>query len=261
MGGEFLNYCSSTIDDQTAARSHAMSEPAAAAIIMGSETELVRIRGAQLCLIDGEESVLMQKGDFCLRLLKQEHSPLAAIVAAVGEVQWPVGKDAPVLKVWNRRYTFALPGLVYGLIFPAETTPLEVLQQLEAVMDRYCTFEVHREIAIAGKQTIHLAGCIRVNPLVMYADLECLKQFFSCWLLYAGCEHKKFSEKAIGADLVLKPTSGFVGCDRSSAAAAAAFRDQWRRWWRGESRYERRVLDSSGARCGNNQCKDCTANL
>jgi hypothetical protein len=185
----------------------------------------VRIRGAQLCLIDGEESVLMQKGDFCLRLLKQEHSPLAAIVAAVGEVQWPVGKDAPVLKVWNRRYTFALPGLVYGLIFPAETTPLEVLQQLEAVMDRYCTFEVHREIAIAG------------------------------------CEHKKFSEKAIGADLVLKPTSGFVGCDRSSAAAAAAFRDQWRRWWRGESRYERRVLDSSGARCGNNQCKDCTANL
>lgn len=94
----------------------------------------------------------MQKGDFCLRLLKQEHSPLAAIVAAVGEVQWPVGKDAPVLKVWNRRYTFALPGLVYGLIFPAETTPLEVLQQLEAVMDRYCTFEVHREIAIAAAQ-------------------------------------------------------------------------------------------------------------
>lgn len=147
-----MNYCSSTIDDQTVARSHAMSEPAAAAIIMGSETELVRIRGAQLCLIDGEESVLMQKGDFCLRLLKQEHSPLAAIVAAVGEVQWPVGKDAPVLKVWNRRYTFALPGLVYGLIFPAETTPLEVLQQLEAVMDRYCTFEVHREIAIAAAQ-------------------------------------------------------------------------------------------------------------
>lgn len=94
----------------------------------------------------------MQKGDFCLRLLKQEHSPLAAIVAAVGEVQWPVGKDAPVLKVWNRRYTFALPGLVYGLIFPAQTTPLEVLQQLEAVMDRYCTFEVHREIAIAAAQ-------------------------------------------------------------------------------------------------------------
>jgi hypothetical protein len=236
-----------------------MSEPAAAAIIMGSETELVRIRGAQLCLIDGEESVLMQKGDFCLRLLKQEHSPLAAIVAAVGEVQWPVGKDAPVLKVWNRHYTFALPGLVYGLIFPAETTPLEVLQQLEAVMDRYCTFEVHREIAIAGKQTIYLAGRIRFNPLVMYADHAGNSLFL------AGCcmqvVNTKSSQKTQSVQIwFLKPTSGFVGCDRSSAAAAG-FRDQRRRWWRGESRYERRVLDSSGARCGNNQCKDCTANL
>jgi hypothetical protein len=94
--------------------------------------------------------------------------------------------------------------LVYGLIFPAETTPLEVQQQLEAVMDRYCTFEVHGEIAIAGKETLYLAGRIRVNPLVMYADLECRKQFVSCWLFYAGCEYKKFSESPICADLVLE---------------------------------------------------------
>ncbi|KAH9574248.1 hypothetical protein CY35_01G046900 [Sphagnum magellanicum] len=112
---------------------------------MGSETELVKIAGAQLCLIDGEESVLMQCGDFSLRLLKQAHSPLAAVVAAVGEVQWPVGKDAPVLKVWNRRYTFALPGLVYGILFPNDT-PEHVIEQLEGVMDRFCTFEVHQEM-------------------------------------------------------------------------------------------------------------------
>ncbi|CAM6045078.1 unnamed protein product [Sphagnum compactum] len=121
---------------------------------MGSETEMVKISGAQLFLIDREESVLMQKGDFSLRLVKQEHSPLAAIVAAVGEVQWPIGKDAPALKVWNRHYTFALPGLmVYGLLFPAET-PVEVLQQLEAVMNHYCTFEVHQEIAAAAQHQI-----------------------------------------------------------------------------------------------------------
>lgn len=121
---------------------------------MGSETEMVKISGAQLFLIDREESVLMQKGDFSLRLVKQEHSPLAAIVAAVGEVQWPIGKDAPALKVWNRHYTFALPGLmVYGLLFPAET-PVEVLQQLEAVMNHYCTFAVHQEIAAAAQHQI-----------------------------------------------------------------------------------------------------------
>ncbi|CAK9208026.1 unnamed protein product [Sphagnum troendelagicum] len=122
----------------------------------GSEVELVkRIRGAQLFLVDGEESVLMQCGDFSIRLLKQAHpSPLAAVVASVGQVQWPVGKDAPILKVWNRRYTFALPGLVYGLLFPEIETPAIVLQQLESVMDQYCTFQIHQEIAYAAQRQI-----------------------------------------------------------------------------------------------------------
>lgn len=116
---------------------------------MGSQTVLVSISGAQLFLIDGEESVLMQSGEFSLKLLKQTHSPLAVVVANVGEVQWPVGKDAPVLKLWNRRYTFALPGLVYGLIFP-DSASLEVMQRLEVVLDQYCTFEIHQEIANSG---------------------------------------------------------------------------------------------------------------
>ncbi|CAK9207889.1 unnamed protein product [Sphagnum troendelagicum] len=122
----------------------------------GSEVELVkRIRGAQLFLVDGEESVLMQCGDFSIRLLKQAHpSPLAAVVASVGQVQWPVGKDAPILKVWNRRYTFALPGLVYGLLFPEIGTPAIVLQQLESVLDQYCTFQIHQEIAYAAQRQI-----------------------------------------------------------------------------------------------------------
>lgn len=116
---------------------------------MGIQTEMIRIPGAQLCLIDGEESVHMQSGDFALSLLKQTHSPLAVVVANVGEVQWPVGKDAPVLKVWTRRYTFALPGLVYGLILP-DTTSNIVLQQLENILARYCAFQIHHEIANSG---------------------------------------------------------------------------------------------------------------
>ncbi|XP_024375084.1 senescence/dehydration-associated protein At4g35985, chloroplastic [Physcomitrium patens] len=113
---------------------------------MGSQRELINIRGAQLYLIDGEETVIMQSGDFSLKLLKQTHSPLAVVVANVGEVQWPVGKDAPALKVFHRRYTFALPGLVYGMILP-ESTSAEILQQLEIILAEYSTFETHHEIA------------------------------------------------------------------------------------------------------------------
>ncbi|CAM6018668.1 unnamed protein product [Sphagnum balticum] len=129
---------------------------------MGSEVELVkRVSGAQLFLVDVEESVLMQCGEFSLRLLKQTHSPLAAVVASVGEVQWPVGKDAPILKVWNRRYTFALPGLVYGLSFP-DSTPPAVLQQLESVMDQYCTFEIH-QVAAHEQQNMNIATNVKIG--------------------------------------------------------------------------------------------------
>lgn len=115
---------------------------------MGSQRELINFSGARLYLIDGEESVLMTSGEFSLKLLKQTYSPLAVVVASVGEVQWPVGKDAPALKVWNRRYTFALPGLVYGLILP-DTTPFSTLHHLETILAEYTTFETHHEIANA----------------------------------------------------------------------------------------------------------------
>ncbi|KAJ7516338.1 hypothetical protein O6H91_22G054500 [Diphasiastrum complanatum] len=118
----------------------------------GFETELLKVRGAQLYLIDEEESVLMQAGDFSLILVKQGHSPLAAVAALVGDVEWPVGKDSPVLKIANRCYTFALPGLNYGLVL-SETTPLETSQYLESLMMQYSTFEARPEVSaeiIAG---------------------------------------------------------------------------------------------------------------
>ena len=136
MGGESYSSSSSSLDSVDSA--------------MGSQRELINMRGAQLYLIDGEESVLMTSGEFSLKFLKQTHSPLAVVVANVVEVQWPIGKDAPILKVWNRRYTFALPGLVYGMILP-DSTPTDVLQHFEAILSEYSTFETHHEIANAGR--------------------------------------------------------------------------------------------------------------
>jgi hypothetical protein len=70
MGGEFSG--SSSVDPSESK--------------MGSQRELIHLRGAQLYLIDGEESVLMQSGEFSLKLLKQTYSPLAVVVANVSEV-------------------------------------------------------------------------------------------------------------------------------------------------------------------------------
>lgn len=113
----------------------------------GSENELLRIRGAQLCLIDGEESVIIQSGDFAFHVIKQSQSPLAAVVGLVGDFQWPVGKDSPVIKVGTKKYSFALSRLpVYGLVLPGNT-PVEAEQSLEGLLQQYSTFETHPEVS------------------------------------------------------------------------------------------------------------------
>ncbi|CAM6086983.1 unnamed protein product [Calypogeia fissa] len=115
----------------------------------GTESELVRIGGAQLYLLDEVESVRMGTGFFALIMIVHANTHLAALVAQVAEFQWPIGKDAPVLKIANLRYTFAMPGLVYGLILPDNTT-LEQVQRFESYLRQYCTFEIRPEIAKAA---------------------------------------------------------------------------------------------------------------
>lgn len=129
------------------------SDAAAAADAMGSQVELVRIRGTDLFLIDGEESVLMQSGDLVLVLQKQQRTPLAACVAMVGEVEWPVGKDAPVLRLADGRYSFALPGFAYGMVLP-EGVPPELVRHLEQLLRVYATFEDEEPTGFASTASL-----------------------------------------------------------------------------------------------------------
>lgn len=109
------------------------------------ERELFRREGAELYLIvEGEgESVMMQKGEFVLLLVKHACSPLAAVVAMVGDMQWPVGKDSLVLKGKENRYSFSLPAsLTFALAFipPAAPDRLHHLQRLDCLLHQYSTF-------------------------------------------------------------------------------------------------------------------------
>lgn len=121
------------------------------------ETDLFRSQGAKLFLIDGEESVLLQMGDFALFLVKHARSPLAAVVAMVNDVQWPVGKDSPVIRVGDRSFTYALPGLMYGLVL-AEHTDAADVQKLEVLLREYATFEVHSDVTTAAIRSSGLEG-------------------------------------------------------------------------------------------------------
>ncbi|CAM6109295.1 unnamed protein product [Calypogeia fissa] len=122
----------------------------------GTESELLRIGGAQLYLLDEVESVRMGTGDFALIMMVQANTRLATLVAQVAEFQWPIGKDAPVLQIANLRYTFAMPGLLYGLILP-DSTALDLVQRFESYLRHYCTFEIRPEVAeVAGVSDLRL---------------------------------------------------------------------------------------------------------
>ncbi|MCO5552193.1 hypothetical protein L7F22_005705 [Adiantum nelumboides] len=107
---------------------------------MGAECELFRKGGAQLFLVDGDESALLQRGEFTLLLVKHSRSPLAAIVAMVGDMQWPVGKDSIVSKLGNTGFSFSNLPARLRFALSLEHLDLAEMQKLELLFQEYATF-------------------------------------------------------------------------------------------------------------------------
>ncbi|XP_002992672.2 senescence/dehydration-associated protein At4g35985, chloroplastic [Selaginella moellendorffii] len=73
---------------------------------------LVTLPNAKVYLMDhdqaGSESVLLASGDLSVIRIVQNGSVVAAIVKLGDELQWPLAKDAPVLKLSESHYIFSL---------------------------------------------------------------------------------------------------------------------------------------------------------
>lgn len=109
-----------------------------------TETELVRIFAAELSVMGGDRSVVMRTGEFVVLVVTQPLSPLSVAICMVGDHQWPVAKDCPVLRVGLRSFSFALPGFLYGLAFP-ESCSEEELKRVQGILMRFCAYENHSE--------------------------------------------------------------------------------------------------------------------
>ncbi|XP_043697791.1 uncharacterized protein LOC122648642 [Telopea speciosissima] len=111
----------------------------------GSETELLKIENAVLSLIgyNGFPSAgVIRTGEFSLKVTIQSISSILIALCMVGDVQWPITKDAPVLRVGWRSFAFAMPGLIYGLQF-AENCCQEQLLILSWLFKEFAHFEDH----------------------------------------------------------------------------------------------------------------------
>ena len=87
---------------------------------------LLGIPGCKVDLMDEGEAVELSSGEFMLIKLSDENVSLATIVKVGEDVQWPLTKDEPVVKVDAFHYLFSLPmndgdPLSYGVTFSQQS--------------------------------------------------------------------------------------------------------------------------------------------
>ncbi|KAG7547466.1 Senescence/spartin-associated [Arabidopsis suecica] len=74
-----------------------------------SDEVLLQIHGCRAHLINGSEAVELAAGDFELVQVLDNNVALAMVVRIGRDLQWPVIKDEPVVKLDSRDYLFTLP--------------------------------------------------------------------------------------------------------------------------------------------------------
>ncbi|KAJ6817037.1 senescence/dehydration-associated protein-like isoform X1, chloroplastic [Iris pallida] len=99
------------------------------------EDVLLRIPGASVFLTGDGEVVELAKGDLSILRITDEDVPLATVVKVGTNLQWPLTKDEPVIKLDKVHYLFTLPDndgsfLNYCVTFAAGSNYLDNLDLL-----------------------------------------------------------------------------------------------------------------------------------
>ncbi|GMN33592.1 hypothetical protein TIFTF001_004252 [Ficus carica] len=111
----------------------------------GNLRELFNFHCAMVILMDydeGKTARFVRTGGFAVNLLVQatQYCSLLMCVCVLGELQWPLTRDAPVIRLGLRTFVFAISGLLYGLQFPP-TCCTDVLDTLERVFLKFGHYE------------------------------------------------------------------------------------------------------------------------
>lgn len=106
-----------------------------------NEEILITIPGATLHLMEEGETTELAKGELAIVRLTQENVVLATLVKIGTDLQWPLTKDEPVIKVDQLHYLFSLPSddgnfLNFGASFSEPNSRLAMLDSF--LMENSC---------------------------------------------------------------------------------------------------------------------------
>ena len=134
------------------------SSTADAEMTQATEEVLVSLRGAQVHLVDDQESPLLGQGDFAVVLIEEAGNGIVTFVRVGENLRWPLTKDEPAVKLDDSHYFFTIrvprpidemdtetarcPSqevISYGVTFLAAGQE-EHLRELDTVLNQYSQF-------------------------------------------------------------------------------------------------------------------------
>ncbi|CAO2822907.1 unnamed protein product [Amaranthus hypochondriacus] len=89
---------------------------------------LLRIQGCVVHLMEEGETIELGRGDFSIYMLSDRNVSIATIIKVSNNLQWPLTKDEPIVKLDAFHYLFTLPmkegdHLNYGVTFSQRSDP------------------------------------------------------------------------------------------------------------------------------------------
>ncbi|XP_057971177.1 uncharacterized protein LOC131159947 isoform X1 [Malania oleifera] len=121
----------------------------------GSLTELARVEDAAFILLNYDEGYtirVVRVGDFAIRMVMRSRDSKSIVLITTCMVEglhWPLTRDAPVIRVGDYSFAFALPDLLYGVSFPRKVGE-DTMDSLGMVFRKFGFYEDNRGDAPIG---------------------------------------------------------------------------------------------------------------
>ncbi|KAF7839809.1 uncharacterized protein G2W53_008291 [Senna tora] len=119
----------------------------------GKTTELFHYPIAAIMSMGYEKRqsvTLLALGGFFVNVVVQLVNPLLKItVCSVNQFQWPLTKDTAIIRMGQRTFFFAFPGLLYALQFPRVCGPI-VVAYLVRLFKRFSYYQDFADVSTAG---------------------------------------------------------------------------------------------------------------
>ncbi|XP_023516308.1 senescence/dehydration-associated protein At4g35985, chloroplastic-like [Cucurbita pepo subsp. pepo] len=184
---------------------------------------LLQIPGCRAHLMDGGEALELANGEFKVERIMEDDVSLATIIKVGEDLQWPLTKDEPVVKLNSLNYLFSLPmkdgdPLSYGVTFLEQySSSLSLLDLFLKDNSCFCSSSCNANNKSIINWKEYAPKIDDYNNMLAKAIAEGTGQIvqgiFKCSNSYANQVNK-------GGEMILNSPQAAAGAERSGSSSA-----------------------------------------